>query len=278
MNPFGIIYNPDSLANSLMFLIQNKCFSQEDLLQHNNLWFSLDHHSRFNGQNAEDCLEKINGEIIIASPKLIKADYVFITLGTAIVYHHIRTEKIAANCHKLPSAEFRRTFLSVEEIVQSFEKPISLLKKINPAVKFIFTISPVRHWSEGAVDNQLSKSILFVAINQLMKITENVSYFPAYELLLDDLRDYRFYKQDMIHPNESAIEYIWVKFMAKYFDASASELVKYMDILLAAANHRPFWPDSDDHKRFLNKNLEIIKKVKEKFPHADLKDMEMLFQ
>ncbi len=278
MNPSGIIYNPISISNCLNNLLLNRHYSQSDLISKNNMWFSLEHHSRFNDISAEKCLWKINSEIVAASEMLLKSDFIFVTLGTAIVYHHIKVDKIVANCHKLPSNDFKRKFLTVDEIVQSFEKTLMLLHKKNPNAKLIFTISPVRHWSEGAEDNQLSKSILFVAIQKLIEKSDKYTYFPAYELLIDDLRDYRFYKSDMLHPNEQAIDYIWTKFREKYFDATAKELCDEIEVLISASNHKPFWPESEEHRRFLRKNSAFVKKVKEKFPFADMSDFEKNFE
>ena len=258
VNPFGIVYNPVSVANSLYDLINNRAFTEDDLFLHQGVYHSFAHHSRFSDTNKEAVLEQINTRGKQSSAFLREATVLIITFGTANTYRLLSSDKVVSNCHKLPAKLFREERLSVNQIVEEWNRLIESL----PNLKILFTVSPIRHWKDGAHENQLNKATLLLAINELIKANKNCSYFPSYEIMLDDLRDYRFYAEDMIHPSSQAVDYIWEKFSNTYFDTKTKELIKEWESIQKALNHRPFNPDSEEHKQFLKE----VEKRKEAFP------------
>lgn len=272
INPFGVIYNPISIKNSLNFLITNKQFAEKDLACYNDLWFSYYHHSKYSNTDKQKCLEHINNEISIASEFLKTCNYVFITLGSAKVYELIESNKIVSNCHKLPAKNFKSYILPKEKIIEEYSSLIENLYKFNPKIKLLFTVSPVRYLSDGAFNNQVSKSTLILSIYEILKMNKNIEYFPAYEMIIDDLRDYRFYKEDMIHPNNIAIKYIWEKIMKNYFDTPTLNIIAEIDSIVNAKNHKPFNPNSDSHQIFLKNQIENINNINKKYPEIDLSE------
>ncbi len=272
INPFGILYNPASVKQSLNILMDNRMFDDSMLFENKGLWHSFYHHSRFSSDDKQEVSGKINEQIASGHKRLTKAGYLFITFGTSWVYEHIKDRSVVANCHKLPSANFNRYRLTVEEIVNSYDELIVRLKEFNPGLKIVFTVSPVRHWKDGAHGNQLSKSVLFLAIDSLVKRFENVEYFPAYELVIDDLRDYRFYDEDMLHPNKQAVDYIWKKLSETYFDDSASDYVKAIEKVLRARSHRPFNPSMEEYRKFAQTEMDKLKEIMMRYPDVELKD------
>jgi len=261
VNPFGIVYNPISIANGLYDLMQSKMYAKEELFLSQDVYHSFSHHSRFSGTDMESVLNAINQTIFQASKFLQQANFLIITFGTANVYRLISSGKVVSNCHKLPAKLFREERLTIRFIIEQWNQLIQDLKKLNPNLKILFTVSPIRHWKNGANENQLNKSTLLLAINELVNANKNCSYFPSYEIMLDDLRDYRFYAEDMIHPNDLAINYIWEKFSGSYFSKQTNDLIKEWESILQIFNHKPFNPDSDAHKHFLAKG----KKRKDEF-------------
>lgn len=276
-NPFGVMYNPVSVKNNLDILIDEKYFAQDDLYWYNDRWISFSHYSAFSNANADDSLKSINDSIRISSELLKKAHFLFLTLGTAWVYEFIESGKIVANCHKIPSEKFKRHLLKSGEIVQLYEELINRLNVINPSLKVVFTVSPIRHWKDGAVNNQVSKSVLILAVHHLIEKYKNVSYFPAYEIFMDELRDYRFYANDMLHPSSFAIDYVWSRFAETYIDEESISLMKEVEKIVLAANHKPFNPNSLEHKSFLGNNLKKIEQLKVKYPFLDFKEEEKYF-
>ncbi len=258
INPFGIIYNPISIKNSLEILIENQKFTNSDLKFYNERWFTYFHHSRFSNANAEDCLLNINQAINAGNEVLKKADILLITFGTARVYRLIESGNIVSNCHKQPASLFSNELLRVENIISEYSQLIVSLKKFNPNINIIFTISPIRHWKDGAHENQISKSTLFLAIYNLTKSFNNIIYFPAYEIFMDDLRDYRFYAEDMLHPNEIGIKYVWDIFSKAFLSGSTQKIISEIENLNQAANHRPFNTKSDKYKTFISNNIKKI--------------------
>ena len=210
INPFGILYNPASVAEGIKILMDGLSFTEADLFQQEGLWHSLWHHSRFSGTSIEETLEKINGRIRSSSEYLKNADFLFITFGTAWIYRFKNSGQIVSNCHKLPEGDFVRARLSVEEISDEYRMLCDKLNAFNPSLKIVFTVSPVRHWRDGATENQRSKAILHLAVERIVQENSGFcSYFPAYELVMDELRDYRFYSPDMIHISDIAVDFIW---------------------------------------------------------------------
>ena len=269
VNPFGVVYNPISVKSSLEILLKNKSFLASELHFFNENWFSFYHHSSFSNSNQEVCLKNINNSIRSASQHLSKSEYLFITFGTARVFERIETGDVVSNCHKLPASDFRRRLLTVDEIVGEYAPLLEALISNNPTMKIIFTVSPIRHWKDGAEGNQISKSILLLAVNQLADIHKNVYYFPSYEIMMDDLRDYRFYAEDMIHLSEVAINYIWDKFSQNTFDKESLKIVPRILKINKALLHTPFDINSKSYLNFVEKTLAEINKLEKEYPIVD---------
>lgn len=247
-NPFGIIYNPVSIFNSLSneFQIEKQNFVVRD-----DIWYSLDFHSDINALSADLLFDKIQKIKQTQSAFLRKTDVIIFTFGTAYVFENSQS-KLVANCHKLPANLFTKRLLDVNEIVVLFERLYKNILEINPNITFIFTVSPVRHIKDTIELNNVSKSILRIATHYISEKFSNCYYFPAYEILMDDLRDYRFYDKDLLHPNETSIEYIWQKFSASYFSIETQNLILKWQQILSSLNHRSFNPKSVSHQQFLN--------------------------
>lgn len=266
LNPFGILYNPESIYQALKILIEKKQFRDEDIFQFNGLYHSFYHHSRFSDRDKEKCLQNINAGIQEASHDLRNANILFITFGTSYIYRFVESGMIVGNCHKLPATQFDRSRLNTDQIVEVWNGLISDIKSINPKLKIIFTVSPIRHLKDGAHENQLSKSTLLLAVNELCS-TNNATYFPSYEIVLDELRDYRFYNEDMIHPNNVAIKYIWNRFGETYFSSATIQIMQEWAKIQAAIEHRPFNTDGDEYKRFLGQTLLKLETFSSKYPY-----------
>ncbi len=271
MNPFGILYNPESIANSLRILLEKRVFTGNDLFQDQGLWNSFYHHSRFSDVNLDAALEKINNRILASHEFLKKADFLVITFGTAWVYELKQTGRIVSNCHKIPAAEFKRFRLGVFEITDVYRELLEQIWKLNPALKIIFTVSPIRHWKDGAVENQLSKATLLLAIDQLIKGFGNqaCAYFPSYELMMDELRDYRFYAEDMLHISQVAIDYIFERFSKVMITKESIVISKKMMKLRKAFEHCPVNPEASQFKAFIQRNLLLVNQLATQFPNLD---------
>ncbi|MGD0711151.1 MAG: GSCFA domain-containing protein [Bacteroidales bacterium] len=276
-NPTGILYNPISINECLEYMMDGKKFSEGDLRQYNDVWFSFHHHGRFSDTDKNKCLKNINAEISAASEFLTHADFLFITFGSAYIYKLNETNEVVANCHKLPSNTFTKSLLDIQTIKEAYLKTIGKLNKLNPKLKIIFTLSPVRHWNDGAEENQLSKSVLSVAIHEIIKNNTCCYYFPAYELMMDDLRDYRFYAEDMLHPNKSAIDYIWNKFSDSLIENDSKDIMKEIQKLIIAKSHRPFHTETPSYKKFKVTMQKQTMELKKKFPFLDLNGFESFF-
>ncbi|MEO9803081.1 MAG: GSCFA domain-containing protein [Reichenbachiella sp.] len=260
LNPFGTVYNPISIFDLLL----SREVDAEKFVEVGGQYFHLDYHSQFTSRDKgtlKTVLELKKKEI---TAYLSTADFVFITLGTAFVYERKSTAEVVANCHKLPQKNFTKRLLTIEEMISSFQQLKSYLNTVNPSLQFIFTVSPVRHIKDGIVENQLSKSLLRVLCHELTR-DEKIEYFPAYEMMMDDLRDYRFYKNDMIHPTEMAEDYIWNKFQQTYFSDQTQKIVKEWDKVRVALAHRPFNPDSESHQKFISDQLKKLDVFSEYF-------------
>jgi len=270
VNPFGVLYNPLSIQYSLDILINKTTFAENNLFYHDGLWHSFSHHSDFSSPDKNVCLETINNNISAAAESLMRSSFVFITLGTARVYILRSTRQVVSNCHKLPEAAFERKLLSVSEIVDALREVILRLRAGNTGCSFIMTVSPIRHWKDGAAGNQLSKSILLVAVHELIGSLPGLYYFPSYEIVMDDLRDYRFYDRDMIHLNTTATEYIWEKFSSAWISDDSLPIMKEMEKLVQARMHVPFRPGSPQYRVFLDEQLRRVSDLEEKYPFLDL--------
>ena len=266
INPFGVLYNPVSVKNSLELLIQNKSFSSEEIFENKSLWQSFAHSSLFNGLSEVECLNNINTRLISSAGFFQKTNVLLITFGTAWVFEEKKSGRVVSNCHKLPSGDFERRRLTVNEIVSDYNELIVTLQKLCPALNIIFSVSPIRHWKDGAHENNISKSILLIAIDELQKQHKQVHYFPAYEILLDELRDYRFYAPDMLHPSEVAVDYIWSRFSETYFSERTLQLKKRIEQLVADRAHRPYQPDSAEFKKFVEHTEKRKAEILHDFP------------
>ena len=277
VNPFGVNYNPSSVARNLWTLINQKEYSTDDLHSGNDRWFSFDHHSDFSDSDPDTCLTKINRRINLSGSKLKETDYLLLTWGTAWVYVHKRTANVVSNCHKLPANDFSRHLLSVSQITDTYTKLFAALRKSAPELKIILTVSPVRHWKDGARLNSVSKSSLILAAHKLTEMFSYCEYFPAWEIAMDDLRDYRYYDDDLVHPNKQMISYIWEKFSAAWLDQETIKIMKSVEKLVNAKNHRPFDPASQKHRDFCSKQLEEILRLGELYPFLKLGELEDYF-
>lgn len=273
LNPNGILYNPSSIAIALRRYISNNLLKDSDLFYANECWNSWEHHSRYSHIEKLNCLGTINTEISKAHSFLKNTDWLFITFGSAFVYK--RNNALVGNCHKQPHKEFSKELLETREIVNEYRKLISDLKTFNPNLKFVFTVSPVRYIRDGIVENNLSKARLIDAVHQI--IEKNVYYFPAYELVIDVLRDYRFYKKDMVHPSEQAIAYVFDKFRDAFFEDSASELFLRINEILIAKKHIPFNAGSPSHKKFRVNFLNRIQLLQSQNSYLDLSEEQSYF-
>jgi hypothetical protein len=270
INPIGIVYNPFSASSCLNALIDNKVYRSEDLFETNGRFVSFDHHGHFSDPDPDICLKHINSRIKQGSYQLKNAAYAIITFGTAWVYRLDGSGRIVSNNHKLPARHFTRELLKVDNIVGHYQQLIKDIRDFNPTVRLIFTVSPVRHWKDGAPMNMVSKSTLILAIHELMRLFDFTEYFPSYELAMDDLRDYRFYDEDMIHPNAQMTSYIWQKFSETYFGQDTMDLVRKLESINKALSHKSFYPGSEEYKTFVNKQLKLVDEVKRNHPYLDL--------
>ncbi|OFX88196.1 MAG: hypothetical protein A2W99_10330 [Bacteroidetes bacterium GWF2_33_16] len=269
VNPFGVMYNPVSVQSGLEILIEQSEFKESDLGLFNDQWFSFYHDTEFSDVDQTICLGKINKSIELASRQLRNADYLLITFGTSWVYKYLKSGNIVSNCHKIPAKEFERIKLDTEDIFVEWANLINRLHELNKNLKIIFTVSPVRHWKDGPVQNQLSKSTLILAIHQLKERFKSIEYFPAYEILMDDLRDYRFYADDMLHPSKVAIDYIWDQFVQTYLEKKTVDITKEVERILLAKTHRPLNQNTPSHKKFIESQIKLIEELEKKYTFLD---------
>lgn len=266
VNPFGVLYNPISILQSIELLINKSEFTENDIFERKGIWSSFSHSSQFSDSKPEYCLEKINSRLKTSSLFIEIANVLLLTFGTAWVYEEKESGRIVSNCHKLPSAVFNRRRLSVEEIVNAYSSLFEKLLTTNPTLKVVFSVSPVRHLKDTAHGNNLSKSVLLLAIDALCAKFENTFYFPAYEILMDELRDYRFYADDMVHPSEVAVKYIWQKFTETFFDKESQVYFQEVKQLNNDIMHRPFFTESEEFKVFTANLSKRKAKLTEKYP------------
>ena len=301
VNPFGVLYNPLSVASACMRMLKPDLFVESDLFSYNGMYHSFMHHGKFSDVSADNCLTEINKSLKSAAENFRDISFLAITFGTAYVYHlkeqcttHnaqrtmgtvIPSEEkicpdmydgpVVANCHKLPAALFERELLTVVKIVDVWSALLEEVWSVNPSLKVIFTVSPIRHFKDGAHFNQISKATLLLAQQQLVdKYTGRISYFPAYELMMDELRDYRFYADDMLHPSKIAVDYIHERFCDTYMCPETKATMKEVGEICRALSHIPLNPSSDAYKQFLMQTLLKIKRLQEKFPYLCLSEEE----
>jgi len=239
VNPFGTLFNPMSIANGIELALHPENFSDNLVTLHNREWISFAHHGKFSHANKTLFFEQINQQLNETHTFLTKTDFLFLTFGTAYVYRHVERNFIVANCHKMPASTFEKYRLTIDDIVEKYRWIIHTLQSINPMLKIIFTVSPVRHLADGFHENQLSKSILHLAIEKILEKTSHTFYFPAYEILNDDLRDYRFYGEDLCHPNDVAISYMKEMIIQSFFSKETELERKKVEKERKRAEHRP---------------------------------------
>ncbi|MBR5194165.1 MAG: GSCFA domain-containing protein [Bacteroidaceae bacterium] len=276
VNPLGILYNPISIAESLRQVLEGKVYEETDLFQSSGMWHSWMHHSDFSSNSSKECLKRINDGILTVAESLSKTDWLVVTWGTAYVYYLKQGGMIVGNCHKQPEKLFTRKRLETNEIVEAWKCLFDDLRVLNPRLKVLFTISPIRHAKDGMHGNQLSKSVLLLAVDELCRTCSDCFYFPSYEILMDELRDYRFYADDMLHPSAKAVEYIWKCFCQCYFNKETREIMNEWESINKALEHKPFNPDSEAYRKFLSQIVLKIAQIKEKFPYLEVqKDLEL---
>lgn len=259
-NPFGILFQPKAIEKLITNAINEETYTEKDIFFHNERWHCFDAHSSLSSLTKEELLNTLNLAIKQTNDTLKNSSHVIITLGTAWIYREIASDTIVANCHKIPQKKFLKEILSVQQITESLEAINTLLKSINPKLTITYTVSPVRHIKDGFIENKRSKSHLLSAIHSVIEPRKKVHYFPSYEIMMDELRDYRFYAEDMIHPNKTAINYIWKKFSETWFSEENFQTMKEVDVIQKGINHRPFNPNSEAHQKFL-KNLDKKKET-----------------
>lgn len=268
-NPFGTVFNPISIASLLARATQCKLIEAEELLNSQGIWVHQDFHSSLCDSDKQKTVGQINEAIKGAHTWLKSCHFLFITLGTSIAYKSNRNQQVVANCHKLPSRDFEKYNISTEEGADALKMIFEELASINNKIQFVLTVSPVRHIKDGIVENSFSKSRLHGMIENVISNCKQASYFPAYEWVMDDLRDYRYYEKDMIHPDDVAVSYIWQKFEHRYFDQKTKDLCSKIDSIQKAVQHRPFNPSSEDHKKFLLSQIELIHSLQAAYPFLD---------
>jgi len=269
LNPFGIIYHPLPIVRSLLRLLEEIPFTKDDLFYHQEQWHSFEHHGKFSGSDQKETLSRMNLELIKGSAQLKKSNLLLLTLGTANGFVDVNTGQVVANCHKLPNQQFTKQLFSSEEIYKNLAPVLKKITDQLPGLKIILTVSPVRHLRDGLITNQRSKASLLLAGAALEKKFDAVYYFPAYELMMDDLRDYRFYKNDLMHPTEMAVDYIWEYFRNCCFQEKTQ--IYYDEILKInkALTHRPFRPESTAHQQFIEQLKLKMLELKRKYPWLD---------
>jgi hypothetical protein len=263
VNPFGINYNPHSIHKAIRYAIFNREAAENFFVARQGLTLHYDFHSRFSSISKLDLQKQLLSAISDTHNFLGNANWLIITYGTAWVYELVESDEIVANCHKMPQSFFKKFLLTQKKILDSFESMYAELKKFNPGIQIILTVSPVRHIKETLELNSVSKSVLRVACDTLSRQHTDVQYFPSYEILLDDLRDYRFYKPDMIHPSEVAEDYIWQKFGERYFDNDLKQFISKWKEIRSALDHRPFHPGSPAHQKFVAQTIKKLEELKD---------------
>ena len=265
-NPFGIIFNPVSIEKLVYRITQQLFYTENDIFFHNESWHCYEAHSELSHSNKAAFLNTLNGIIKQANRQISDASHFIITLGTSWVYRNIETNEIVANCHKVPQKQFKKELLSVEIIEQSIQNSIALIHNVNPNANFIFTVSPVRHIKDGFVENQVSKAHLIAALQTAISHLPSATYFPSYEIMMDELRDYRFYAEDMLHPSRVAIDYIWERFKETSISETAFSIMDEVETIQKGLAHRPFNANSESHQQFLSKLQDRITVVQKQFP------------
>ena len=270
VNPFGVLYNPASIAQSIERLGSGSPFTHKEVISvGEGQYCTFSHNTAFWQPDEHKLLETVNNGLEVARERFLKAKWIVISLGTSWVFRHKETGLVVSNCHKLPARQFDREFLSVEQSVGC----LANMLQAHPAKQFIFTVSPLRHLKDGLHENQLSKAALLLAVDQVCKQFDNAHYFPAYEILLDELRDYRFYKEDMVHPTEQAVRFIWERFTDFAIDPKEKPAMKAAAELKQMLQHRPLFPESEAFSKFVAQKNRKIAELQRDYPRILLENL-----
>jgi hypothetical protein len=267
LNPFGTLFNPASICDNLHMLLDG-AFQAGLLQEYQGQWFSFSHSTAFSRNDRDTCLANLSRSVSAAAGFLSQCTYLIVTFGTARTWV-LKDGRRVANCHKLPATYFDRELLSPGDITDLWNPLLVSLRAFNPGLRVIFTVSPVRHWKDGAVDNQLSKSVLHVAIHSLVQQHKDVYYFPSYEIFMDELRDYRFYAADMLHPSEQGSDYVWKRFYETWLDEPSKKTRAGVEALVKAAGHRPIRIESLEQKKFTLNTIKQIERLTKEHPYLD---------
>lgn len=269
-NPHGILFNPLSVASSLDSYTNHKRYGEKDLFYLNELWNSWDHHTRFSDVSRQEALEKINTSQDESADFIRQADWIMITLGSAFQYYLKENNQPVANNHRAPAQWFEKRLLSIDMITDALKTSIANIRNINPQAKFLFTISPVRHIRDGVVDNNRSKARLIEAVHAIGNDVADTHYFPAYELIIDILRDYRFYDIDFVHPNYLATQFVWEHFVKACIDNASAKLMEQVHEIVRAFSHRTRFPETEAHKKFLETYRQKAEGLTRLYPFLDM--------
>jgi len=266
-NPFGSLYNPLVIARAIEYMLDHKMYSVADLIETDGLWHSFDFHGAFSGTKPQEVLAQMNGSLEAAAKWLQKTDRLVITLGSAYFWTRLEGEQMVANCHKFPARDFRRDLAAPQSIQKALIAVLGRLKRNQAGLQVLLTVSPVRHLRDGLVNNQRSKAILIQSAHEIVDQLDFVEYFPAYEILMDDLRDYRFVERDLCHPSAEAIDYVWAYAQRNILDETALIPLKRIEKIQQGLKHRPFYPNSEKHQRFLKSLQKEIKELEQSYPN-----------
>ncbi|MFK2821189.1 GSCFA domain-containing protein [Flavobacteriaceae sp. LMIT009] len=266
VNPFGILFHPIAIEKLILKAINEENFTEEDIFYLNERWHCFNAHSSLSANSKEELLESLNKALNTLNQQLNNSTHIIITLGSAWVYRYIETNSIVTNCHKVPQKKFIKELLSVEDIVESLDSIVSLVKNVNADASIVFTVSPVRHLKDGFVENNRSKSHLLSAVHQVVEPRRVLYYFPSYEIMMDELRDYRFYEEDMIHPNALAIDYIWERFKEVCISEQSFSTMDDVETIQKGLSHKPFNPESEQHQKFLANLEKKRENIQNQFP------------
>jgi hypothetical protein len=268
-NPFGIIFHPIPVERLILRALSLAEFDESDIFEQDGYWHCLDVHSLITHKDKTTYLGLLNENLAELSDYLRSATHIIITWGTAWGYRYLESGEIVANCHKIPQKEFGKEITSVGRISEGMKRISEAIKASNPTAHIIYTVSPVRHLKDGFTGNTRSKAHLIAGIHEVTACCKNSSYFPSYEIMMDELRDYRFYSEDMLHPNTTAVEIIWNRFSEVWIDPSTEILQMEIASIRNGLGHRPFNPDSDSHKEFQLQLQQKINRIKQELPHIE---------
>ena len=269
-NPFGILFHPKPIETFLWMVAQQESYSELDLCYNHGLWHSFDAHSELSHPDKQTVLDRLKIRQEAAHQFLKEATHIGITLGTAWGYRHREMDTIVANCHKFPATDFEKVLTPIDELTQSIFHTVHLVRQVAPNAQLFFTVSPVRHQKDGMIWNTLSKAHLIASLHTLISENEDLSYFPSYEIMMDELRDYRFYDRDMLHPSSVAVDYIWERFANACLSPTANSILSEIDKLQKSLRHRPFHTNSEAHQEFKQKLEERLSVFQSKHPEVRL--------